>query len=411
MRPVLKPALRRLWRGDASLQLGADPAYAVVLDGIDAGVASVLALLDGTRDTDEVVAAAVAAGRSKHEARGLLGLLERINALDDAATAPHGLPSADRERLAPDFATMTLLTARPGAAVRSIEARRDASVLVVGAGRVGSLVVALLAAAGIGHLAVRDERHASRADAVPGGLSPADDGQPRAIAAVAAARRAGGASVEGAVRAPTEADCRAADLAVVACDGWLVPDLAIVGLLAGAGVPYLVAGIRETYGVVGPLVSPGRTSCPRCHDLHRTERDPAWPAIAAQLGAHARGFEPACDVALAAGVAALTAGQVLAYLLGPGMTRCVDATLELRLPEWVVRRRAWTPHPDCPCEAAATVAADAARAARAARAVHLAQDVRDARDARQPGRDSPTWLSGGEGQAMMSEWPTSPAER
>jgi hypothetical protein len=63
-------------------------------------------------------------------------------------------------------------------------------------------------------------------------------------------------------------------------------------------------------------------------------------------------------VTLAAGVAALTAGQVLAHLVGPGLTRCVDGTLELRLPEWAVRRRAWSPHPACECGAFSAAARD-----------------------------------------------------
>ena len=37
------------------------------------------------------------------------------------------------------------------------------------------------------------------------------------------------------------------------------------------------------HGVVGPLVIPGLTSCLRCADLHRRDRDPAWHALAVQL--------------------------------------------------------------------------------------------------------------------------------
>lgn len=364
MRPVLKPALRRLWRGDETFQLGADPAYAYVLDGIGAEASSVLALLDGTRDADDVVATAAGAGLRAAGVRAFLTMLQTMGALDDAASAPRGLDAGERERLGPDLATLSLL-GEPGSAAGWLDARRDASVLVVGAGRVGSLVAALLGAAGVGHVAVRDEHAVRRADAVPGGVSPADEGQPRAIATVDAAQRAGGRSVDGAVRPPDASDCHAANLAVVAPDGWLVPDAALVDLLGLVGLPYLVTGIRETYGVVGPLVIPGRTSCPRCHDLYRTEQDPCWPRVAAQLSVPARGIEPACDVTLATALAALTAGQVLAYLISPDATRCVDATLELRLPDWNVRRRGWTPHRDCPCDAAAA-AETAAVAARVA---------------------------------------------
>jgi hypothetical protein len=363
VRPVLKPALRRLWRSDDTIQLGADHAHGVVLEGIDDRRSAVLALLDGARTTDEVVAAAEVDGVPAADTRALLALLGSVHALDDARAVPRRVPLAERARLQPDLATLTLLTTRPGAGARSLDTRRKTSVLVVGAGRVGSLVASLLAAAGIGHVAIRDERLASPRDAVPGGLTPDDDGHPRAAAATTAAQRAGGSSVDGAVRPPDAADCRTADLAVVACDGWLVPPAPLVELFGIVGLPYLVTGVRETSGVVGPLVLPGKSSCPRCHDLHRATRDPCWPVIASQLAAaNAYDSDAPCDVTLATGVAALTVGQVLAHLIGPGLTRCVDATLELRLPEWTVRRRSWTPHPECTCGVAAAIAADAAAA-------------------------------------------------
>jgi hypothetical protein len=358
MRPVLKPALRRLWRGEASFQLGADPANGVVLDGVGRTASHVIALLDGTRDAEQVVADAVLDGVPEHDVRRLLALLGAVSALDDANVMPRGRAPRERARLEPDLATLTLLTTDPGAGARGMDGRRAASVLVVGAGRVGSLVASLLAAAGVGRITIRDERVASAGDAVPGGLLPDDEGLPRTVAAVAAARRAGGVSVDGAVRHADAADCRSADLAVVACDGWLAPPAALVDLLGVVGTPYLLTGVRETYGVVGPLVLPRRSACPRCLDLHRAERDTGWPLIAAQLATDSRRGDVACDVALAAGVAALSAGQVLAHLLGPGMTRCVDATLELRLPEWAVRRRVWSPHEDCACGAAEPDEAD-----------------------------------------------------
>ena len=361
MRPVLKPALRRLWRGDAAIQLGTDPEHGVVLHGVGDAAHAVLALMDGTRDADEIVAAAARRGVPEADVRAFFRLLASVRALDDAAIAPHGLSPAERERLDPDLASLSLLAARPGGGARQLDSRRATRVLVVGAGRVGSVVAALLGAAGLGHVTIRDELVAGLADAVPGGLSPADDGQPRAIGAVEAARRAGAASTDGAVRPPDAVDCQRADFAVLALDGWLSPAPLVLDLFAGAGLPYVLTGVRETHGVVGPLVVPGRTACPRCIDLHRADRDPGWPVVAAQLSTEARGGSPACDVTLAVAVAALTAGQVLAHLSGSGAARCVDATLELRLPAWRTRRRSWRVHPRCAC--AAAVAAESTAAA------------------------------------------------
>ena len=61
----------------------------------------------------------------------------------------------------------------------------------------------------------------------------------------------------------------------------LAPDAGAAATLSG--VPLLVTGVRETTGVVGPLVLPGHTGCLRCQHLHRCDRDPSWPHLAAQL--------------------------------------------------------------------------------------------------------------------------------
>ena len=120
-------------------------------------------------------------------------------------------------------------------------------------------------------------------------------------------------------------------------------------------VPHLFAAVREGTGVVGPLVLPGQSSCQRCHDLHRTDRDPAWPSIAAQLSGTASQVTTPCDVVLATTVAAHAALQVLAFLdgdraaAGPDRLPTVDGTLEIAREDGRVRRRSWSRHPLCGC--------------------------------------------------------------
>ena len=78
-------------------------------------------------------------------------------------------------------------------------------------------------------------------------------------------------------------------------------------------MPHLVALRREAIGVVGPLVLPGRTACLGCVELARSDRDPAWPFILAQLAGQAA--QPAaCAATLAAAVAAQAASQLLTFL-------------------------------------------------------------------------------------------------
>jgi hypothetical protein len=68
------------------------------------------------------------------------------------------------------------------------------------------------------------------------------------------------------------------------------------------GVAHLVAEVRETVGVVGPLVLPGSSTCLHCLELARSDLDPDWPALSAQLSQPPRSPVP-CDGVLALAVA------------------------------------------------------------------------------------------------------------
>jgi len=345
MRPVLNPALRLLWRDAATLQIGVDARHCVVLDGLTPYGETVLALLDGTRDWAGVVAAAAVLGVTHDETEALLKLLLDAGALDDAGTSA-GLAGEARERLGPELAELSLL-AFPGGGAEAIRARRRARVLVAGCGRLGSAVAALLAASGVGHVVLRDEHPAGPADAAPG-RPAAEAGPPRVVGAARATEAVGGCQVDAAAHTPSPEDCASVDL-VVLTGLHAAGDPRLLDALRQGGRPWLACGIRETCGVVGPLVLPGRSACTRCLDLARAERDAAWPALAAQL-ASADGRAPdGGGAALVSVVAGLACAEALAQLAGPTPPRCVDATVEVRLPEWSLRRRAWQPHPACGC--------------------------------------------------------------
>ncbi len=346
MRPVLNPALRLIWRDATTLQLGVDPRHSVVLDGLTAHGETVLALLDGTHDWASVLAAAAVLGVERADAERLLDLLLRAGALEDTAVAAP-LPARARLRLAPEAGELSL-HGPPGSSAAALADRGRATVVVAGCGRLGTAIGVLLAAAGVGRLLLRDELDAGPSD-VPGGASPAVLGAPRVLAAAAAVQRAGEADVDAAVRRPSAEDCADADVVVVAGDLHSAADSALVSLLNGEGVSWLLAGIRETCGAVGPLVRPGRTSCPRCLDLARAERDAAWPAVVAQLAATRSRRPESGSAALVSVVAGLASAETLAAIGGSAAPLCLDATLEVRVPDWSVRRRAWRPHPACGC--------------------------------------------------------------
>ena len=143
--------------------------------------------------------------------------------------------------------------------------------------------------------------------------------------------------------------------------------------LLGRGIAHLPVTLLETTATVGPLVSPGTGPCLRCLGLHRSDRDPDWPLVAAQLGdarggrgirgSAARASAQACDVVLATCAASLATLMVLAWLDRPattasdaergdqpGAARTEPGTAYvLRLPGGRPRRRTYVTHPHCGC--------------------------------------------------------------
>jgi hypothetical protein len=95
-------------------------------------------------------------------------------------------------------------------------------------------------------------------------------------------------------------------------------------------------------------VVPGRSSCLRCADLHRTELDPCWPRVAGQLaGRHQRP-----DLGAVQSCASLAVAQAM-RLLSPSAPAppTWNATLEIDAFDGRIRHRGWPPHPRCRCGA------------------------------------------------------------
>ena len=402
-RPLLPAALRPVWRSDQALQLGLDPDRAVVVDGIDEPIAKALLGLDGTRTEAEVLAGAAETGLDPDLVGDLLTDLRTAGILAEVTPRPPSAPAADSPagsaparpallgaeptrhapadpapagpdpagdsppgegplvmaswprrspygavgaagRLGPDLASLSLVptTRTPFEVVR---ARRAASVVVHGAGRVGASLATLLAAAGVGQVHVADRGPVRPGDVAPAGVAAADVDRSRTAAAAEALRRAAPE-----IRSTPPAPGRRPDLVVLASTEPV--DTTLRTALAGGRVAHLVAGVRETTAVVGPLVLPGRTGCLRCGDLHRADRDPAWPVVAAQLVGIRRRREEPCDVVLATVAASLAALHCLAHLDGRP-SAATGASLELSLTDWRLRRRSWPAHPRCDCGAAA----------------------------------------------------------
>ncbi|MCW2686520.1 MAG: hypothetical protein JWR37_1410 [Mycobacterium sp.] len=139
------------------------------------------------------------------------------------------------------------------------------------------------------------------------------------------------------------------DLAVLS--DYLVADPRVVRELHRGGVPHLLVRVRDGTGLVGPLVIPGVTSCLSCADLYRSDRDAAWPAVAAQLRDTVGNADRATVLATAA-LALNQVDRVIRAVRGAGTETpppTLDTTLEFDVNASSIVARRWTRHPRCLC--------------------------------------------------------------
>lgn len=366
MYPMLKPALRRAWRGRNTVQFGLTPAHAVTLGPVDLATGSFLELLDGTRGLPLLHEEARALDLSERHVDTLLARLAEAGLLDDPRQAGPGVDVLRRraevmDRQRPDVASLSVVRPEPGAGTRRMAARRAMRVQVRGAGRVGASIASVLSGAGVGQVEVLDGGRAEPWDVAPAGLPPASVGERRDVAARRLVHRSApgpaprrartdGAGADG----PGSAGAPVLSLIVVAPrDGLAVyaPVADTAGPWIASGTPHLYAGVIEATGVVGPLVLPGGTGCAGCLELHRADRDPQWPRMLAQWRSGRRGAVPACDLGLATAVAGLAAAHALAFLDGD-LPASTGARWEAALPLLDWRSEPIGPHADCSCGAA-----------------------------------------------------------
>lgn len=224
-----------------------------------------------------------------------------------------------------------LRPARTGAAVEA-----GARVRMIGAGPVGLPLARYLAEGGVSELAVFDARPPDP------DLYPTCGTLAHQAAALAAALTGRPAQVV-ALDHWSKPETLPVHLTVVVSEGPEV-DRVITDHLLRADQPHLLVRSLGDAVWVGPLVLPGRTPCVRCTDLVRTDADPGWPAVLAQLGS-VRLRLPALLGGWAASVAA---AQALAFL-GGGRPETTGATLELSAADLRIELRSWPSHAECGC--------------------------------------------------------------
>jgi hypothetical protein len=328
-RPRLKSHVQPLRRGPGSLQLGLCPGAGVVLDGLSDAEIAVAEGLDGSLDIRALYAVAAASGVATGRLTGLIATLDEHHLLVDSAADITGrpfLPSIDEPRrhlLLPDARALAAAYGLAGDGYDHVAARSAKHVVISGEGDLPCALATLLRVGGIGRVSVG----ANAVDTLDLELR----------------RHPPGLTTFGSVS-------QAPDLVVLAAVG---------AIRVGAGDPWLRRGIPHLPLVVqghrvqvGPLIAGGAGPCLTCLDLHRRDRDSAWPALLSQLAPDGP-LLPGAPVSLESTLTAMTAGTtaMIVHTCLDGQAVPDDLSLELSLPWPTVQSRRWIAHPLCDCAA------------------------------------------------------------
>ena len=366
-RPALIPGLRRIWRDTRTVQLGAHPARAHLLDLPDPSAAALLDLLDGSRSERVILRRAAALGVPPDDTHALLDGLHRAGLVLPAASLwPTALDDNTRTRLSGEAAAIALQPGEPTRTPASVlRRRRAARVVLAGRSRLAAGLAVALAEAGVGHVHADVPGTVTTHDRIGGPLRDTDLGCLHTEAIPAAVHRAAPSTETRAVRR--------GNASLVIQFEFDQPVAVLAAGHAQRAQAYLPVTIREAVPIVGPLVRPDSGPCLNCLDLHRQDRETEaarlhsaeeigadGPGGAHGLGADAaRGGRPRvvgsaatglsepCAVATLLAATGYVLGEALAFIDGQ-TPATVGAEVEIGAPGHF-RRRSWTPHPACFC--------------------------------------------------------------
>jgi len=251
------------------------------------------------------------------------------------------LPRRDEERLSPDererYSRQLVLPEWSEAAQLAL---RRASVVVVGAGALGSPAATYLAAAGVGRIGLLDDDDVERSNLARQFLHFTPDlGVPKAESAAAKLRFLNPEGVIEPYRVRLDAANAEGLIAghdlVVDCSDSFATRYAVNAACCAAGVPLVEAGVVGMSGLV-MAIRPGESACYRCAFPQ------APPPGAAPSCAQAGVLGPAAGV-----IGSLQALEALKLLAGVGRP-LLDAFVQLDLADLEVLRVAVRRRPDCP---------------------------------------------------------------
>jgi hypothetical protein len=325
-RPRLKSHMQPLRRGSGSLQLGLCPDAGVVLDGLSDAEIAVVEGLDGSMDIQMLYAVAAAAGVAAGRLSALIAALSEHHLLVDNTSDRAHLSSIDEPRrhlLSPDASAVAAAYGLAGDGYDHVAARSTQHVVISGEGDLPCALADLLRVGGIGRVSVG--RNAVNM-----------------MDLELRSHRPGGAP------GPFGSTLQLPDLVVLVAVGALRPDAGEPWLRRG--IPHLPLVVQGHRVQVGPLIAGVDGPCLTCLDLHRRDRDGAWPVLLSQLAPRGPHL-PDPPVSLESTLSAMATGAAAMIVHTSLDKQPVPAglSLELSLPWPTIQNRRWFPHPLCSC--------------------------------------------------------------
>jgi bacteriocin biosynthesis cyclodehydratase domain-containing protein len=322
----------------------------VVRDPDQLDVALVTALAGAAHSMDELLGHPALAEPSEKALDEKLAALEAAQLLQisDPTTAT-GLTDEDRER----FSRQLLYLGEFGDPAALQRRLRDATVLVLGCGGLGSWAAGAAACLGLGRLILVDDDRVDLSNLNRQILFPRSSvGQPKVetlrtwlsgfdpdVRVTAHAQRIGGPEDVADLLAGVDAVVLAADTPAYLIGRW------VNQACASRRVPFLTAGQLPPILKLGPTYMPGSGACLSCHEIALREESPLYDEyVAFRSGAE----QTAATLGPASGVlGSMLALELMRLLIGE-RPATADAALMLDMRTFEIRREAVRRRPDCP---------------------------------------------------------------
>ncbi|MFI9389085.1 HesA/MoeB/ThiF family protein [Kutzneria sp. NPDC052558] len=338
MRPRLKPF--HLIRTDGVLELKREPGVYFELSDEDGQVEALLTLLDGEHDLAQIHAALP--GLSEPDIEAAVKALDANDLLVDADAEHYG-PELDR--YASNLAFFSTFASLDTSALDMHQRLRDAHVVLLGVGGLGSTLLLSLAGAGVGRLTVVDNDNVEIKNLTRQFLYTTEDvGQPKLERALARARAVNPElRIDGVSQWVTEPGhilplIDGADLVLCGIDKPAGIRNIVGRACVTAGAPMLTGGMWASRGTYYGFI-PGRQGCIDCKD-----NAPARLTWSAPVGKVNRAMGP-----MAAVISGMMAMDALRLLTGfaPPVSLGRLWLIDLVSGETAVHRE-WDRLPDCP---------------------------------------------------------------